>query len=155
MHWLGSGEVSRTCKERCTFVGHAFDMKIRLLLCTAFLAVTAVLALPTLAMGGVIARGTFHNVGNEKGRGTVTVVSTANGGRVLKLSRNFAAFNGVSLRLWLATSPSASTRKDLGKLNKFGAQSFTVPKSVNLRRYRYVIAWRVKFSVPITQAILR
>ncbi len=127
----------------------------RILFRSIMLGLMVAVLVPSVASAGVIAKGTFRNVGNEKGRGTVTVVTGQNGARLLKLSSNFAAFNGVSLRLWLATSPSAKTHRDLGKLNKFGAQTFKVPKGTNLNRYKYVIAWCVEFHVPITQAILR
>jgi hypothetical protein len=126
-------------------------MKTRLIALIALAAVT----LPSTATSAVIARGTFGPAGDHTGRGTVTVVAGKNGARYLKLSRTFAAFNAVKLNIYLATSPSARVRRNLGFLEPRGAQRFLVPSSLNLEKYRYVIAWCVAFNVPITQAILR
>jgi hypothetical protein len=84
-----------------------------------------------------------------------TVVTGPNGARYLKLSRNFAAFDAVTLNLYLATSAAATTKKNLGIMRARGAQRFLVPASANLGRFKYVIAWCVEFNTPITDAVLR
>jgi hypothetical protein len=103
----------------------------------------------------VIAQGTFGPTEKYTGRGTATVVTGARGARYLRLSRDFRAFNAVKLALYLATSPSANAHINLGSMKARGAQRFLLPRSVNLKRYRYVIAWCIAVDEPITQAILR
>jgi Electron transfer DM13 len=129
-------------------------MKTRLLVSSALVLIVAVLLLPAGAMSAVLYKGTFGPAGTHRGKGTVTVVSGKQGARVLKLSRDFAAFNAVTLHLWLATNPSGATKRDLGFMRARGAQAFTVPKGLNLGRYRWVIAWCVDFNTPITDAAL-
>ena len=125
-------------------------MEVKLVLAAAALA----LAAPALAAAQPIAKGTFGPTAKYTGKGTATAVRVG-AGRELRLSRDFVAMNAIKLRLYLATSPSASTRVDLGPMKPRGAQRFRLPARVNLGRYRYVIAWCVAVNAPITQATLR
>jgi hypothetical protein len=121
----------------------------------ALVAATA-LVLPAPAIGKVIAQGSFGPTEKYTGRGKATVVRNGAGdSRFLRLSRDFRAFNAVKLALYLATSAAAETHINLGAMKDRGAQRFLLPESVNLKRYKYVIAWCIEVDEPITQAILR
>jgi hypothetical protein len=119
------------------------------------LVAAVALLLPATAVGKVIAEGTFGPTEKYTGRGKATVVTGEGGTRYLKLSRDFRAFNAVKLALYLATSPSAGRHINLGAMRDRGAQRFLLPENVNLKRYKYVIAWCIEVDEPITQAILR
>jgi hypothetical protein len=102
--------------------------------------------------------GTVRSVGHEAS-GRAAVVLT-NGRRVLTL-RNFRIDPGPQVRVWLvprsARGDGAIRRdyKDLGKLkgNK-GNQQYSIPRSVDLRRYRSVIFWCVPFTTTLARANL-
>jgi hypothetical protein len=130
-------------------------MRKSLLTVTALGLVVAALTLPQSAVSAVIFKGTFGPAGTHTGKGTVTVVTARNGARYLKLSSDFRAYNAVRLNLYLATTAAATSIRNLGLMRVSGAQRFLVPKSINLKKYRYVIAWCIEFNVPITDAILR
>jgi hypothetical protein len=104
--------------------------------------------------GSVIAKGRFGPTEKYTGTGTATVVRRGRG-RIIRTSRDFTARGAIRLRFYLATGPSARRHVDLGPMAKRGAQRFRIPRRVNLRRYRYAIAWCVTVDEPITQAVLR
>jgi hypothetical protein len=121
------------------------------------IASLALLATPGVApagAGSVLAKGRFGPTAKYTGTGTATVVRNG-GARIIRTSRDFTARGAIRLRFYLATSPSARRRVDLGPMAKRGAQRFRIPRRVNLRRYRYAIAWCVTVDEPITQAVLR
>ncbi len=111
-----------------------------------------------MAQGGtrpaIIASGKFGPTEKYTGAGTATVVR-AGVGRELRLSSDFVAMNAIRLRLYLATSPEATTRIDLGPIRVRGAHRLRVPAKADLKRFRYAIAWCVAVDEPVTQAILR
>jgi hypothetical protein len=117
-------------------------------------ALLAVLAPAVAAAPPVLAKGSFGPTAKYTGKGTATVVRVG-AARELRLSRDFVAMNAIKLRLYLATSPAATGRVDLGPMRPTGAQRFRLPASANLKRHRYVIAWCVAVNEPITQAVLR
>jgi hypothetical protein len=117
------------------------------------LALVLALAAPALA-ADPIAKGAFGPTAKYTGKGTATVVRIGER-RELRLSRDFVAMNAVRLRLYLATSASASTKIDLGPMKPRGSQRFRLPARVDVKRFRYVIAWCVAVDEPITQAVLR
>jgi hypothetical protein len=101
-----------------------------------------------------VVKGRFGPTAKYTGTGTATVRRTGSA-RTISTSRDFTAKGAIRLRFYLATSPSARQRIDLGPMAKRGAQTFKLPRGVDLRRYRYAIAWCVTVNDPITQAILR
>jgi len=102
----------------------------------------------------LLAKGTFGPTERYTGKGTATVVQLGKS-RELRLSSDFVAMNAIKLRLYLARTPSAKVRLDLGPMKARGAQRFRLPARADLKRYRYVIAWCVAANAPITQARLR
>ena len=128
----------------------------------AIVAFAAIAAAP-LAVGQIsaqakaknvtVARGTFTDSAKYTGSGTATVVRRGTA-RTLRLAKNFEAVGGIKLRMYLATDAGGATHIDLGAMKASGAQSFRIPKTVNLMTYRYAIAWCVSASAPITQAKL-
>ncbi len=123
--------------------------------CAAIVVPTAVgqISAQVKAKDVAVARGTFTDSAKYTGEGTATVVRTGTT-RTLRLARNFRAVGGVKLRMYLATDAGGATYLDLGTMSAAGAQSFRIPRTVNLARYRYAIAWCVSASAPITQAKL-
>jgi hypothetical protein len=120
----------------------------------ASLALPATIGAAPAGAGSVVAQGRFGPTAKYTGAGTATVVRSG-GARVIRTSRDFTARGAIRLRFYLATSPSARRRVDLGPMAKRGAQRFRIPRRVNLRRYRYAIAWCVTVDEPVTQAVLR
>ncbi len=99
-------------------------------------------------------KGNFSNSAKYTGSGTATVTRKA-AVRTLRLAKNFRADSrAIRLRLYLATSVSGETHVDLGPLAETGPQTFRVPQSLSLSKYRYVIAWCVAADEPIAQAKL-
>jgi Electron transfer DM13 len=61
---------------------------------------------------------------------------------------NFSSNNGPDLRVYLATSSSASSFINLGKLKATsGSQTYDIPGNPNLGNYKYVIVWCAQFAV--------
>jgi hypothetical protein len=119
----------------------------------AVLVLGAVSTAPATA-GPVLAKGRFGPTEKYTGTGTA-IVERRGHRRIIRTSRDFNAKGAVRLRFYLATGPSARTRVDLGPMAKRGAQTFKLPRHVNIQRYRYAIAWCISVDEPITQAILR
>jgi hypothetical protein len=131
----------------------------RLLIATAL----AVFALPA-ADGWAASKniellhGTVRAVGHDAS-GKAAVVRTGTK-RVLTL-RSFEIDPGPQVRVWLVPRSAKGDgqvpkdHKDLGKLkgNK-GNQQYTIPASVDLRRYRSVVFWCVPFTSTLARADL-
>jgi tRNA U34 5-carboxymethylaminomethyl modifying enzyme MnmG/GidA len=131
---------------------------------TSFAVVAAAaMALAPVAVGQIsaqakatnvtVARGTFTDSAKYTGSGTATAVRRGTA-RTLRLAKNFEAVGGIKLRMYLATDAGGATHIDLGAMQAAGAQSFRIPKTVNLTTYRYAVAWCVSANAPITQAKL-
>jgi Electron transfer DM13 len=85
--------------------------------------------------------------------GNVSVVQTGTA-RTLELASNFKANGTKNVRIWLATNASGAGFINLGNLKTTGAQSFSIPASVNLSTYKYVIIWCADVSSVIGVAEL-
>ena len=131
----------------------------RLLLLTTL----ALLALPAAegraAPNVELLHGTVRAASHDA-RGKAAVVRTGRK-RVLTL-RNFRIDPGPQVRLYLvprSVKGNGEVRrdyKDLGKLKgSKGNQQYTIPASVDLRRYRSVIFWCVPFTVILARSDLR
>ena len=109
-----------------------------------------------------LAKGMFHNA-DKTGKGMVTIYETADGKRMLRLS-NFETDKGPDLWVrFLASDDAKDTSSvakaayiDVAKLtsNK-GDQSYAVPESVDLAKYRVVSIWCKKFGVNFAAAPLK
>ena len=128
-----------------------------LVLVTATLA--TVLAAQALAARNVeLLHGTVRS-GAHSASGRAAVVLTS-GRRVLTL-RNFRIAAGPKVRVYLvprSVRGDGDVRrdfKDLGALKgNRGNQQYSIPASVDLRRYRSVIFWCVPFTTTLARANL-
>jgi len=131
------------------------------LLIAAALALAALAAVPATGMAANVEllKGPVRAVGHDaNGRAAVVQV---NGKRRILTLRNFSIDPGPQVRVYLVPrsvkGDGAVKRdfKDLGKLkgNK-GNQQYTIPASVDLRRYRSVIFWCVPFTQTLARADL-
>ncbi len=92
--------------------------------------------------------------------GRAAVVKTEDGRRLLTV-RRLSIRNAGAVRVYLVPrkvrgNRIGSDRKDLGRLkgNK-GNQKYTIPASVDLRRYNSVVFWCVPFSLTLGRADLK
>ena len=112
----------------------------------------------------ILAKGTFRDADAiHHGRGIVKLV-TLSGGRTEVQLTEFEVTNGPDLELWLSVYPDPMTSADvtegewvsLGLLKgNIGDQSYAIPPSVNLERYRSVVVWCEQFGVLFSSAALR
>ncbi|WP_354698080.1 hypothetical protein DSM112329_03744 [Paraconexibacter sp. AEG42_29] len=130
---------------------------LTLMLCAAALAV---LSSPAAARNVELLRGTVRPL-SHSASGTAAVVSTGSGRRVLTL-RSFRLDPGPRVRVWLVPRSAQGDgqlpkdRVDLGKLKGTrGNQQYTIPKSVDLRKYSSVVFWCVPFTSGLARADLR
>ena len=85
--------------------------------------------------------------------GTVRVIDTADG-QVIRFE-GFKTINGPRLHLYLAKDLDGEDYIDLGPIRGTeGNINYTVPPSVDLSEYRYVMHWCVPFSVLFNYADL-
>ena len=103
--------------------------------------------------------GKVRAVGHDA-RGNAAVVRTGDGRRVLTL-RNFRIDPGPQVRVWLVPRSAQGDRRidddyvDLGRLKgNRGNQQYTIPRSVDLRRYNSVVFWCVPFTTILARANL-
>ena len=114
---------------------------------------------PAKPRGNVaVSSGRFVSLAHE-GSGVATVVRLQGGERKLTLTR-FGTDSGPDLRLYLATKDPADggglgAIRDLGPLKgNRGDQQYSVPRGLDLDRYRAVVVWCRAFSVGFTSAKL-
>jgi hypothetical protein len=113
-----------------------------------------------LAANVELLHGTVRAAGHDAA-GRAAVVQIDGGRRVLTL-RRFRIDPGPQVRVYLvprsgARSDGAVRRdfKDLGKLKgNRGNQQYTIPRSVDLRRYNSVVFWCVPFTTILARANL-
>jgi Electron transfer DM13 len=105
---------------------------------------------PTPPTPTVVLRGTL----GKDSRGDVQVVQTGTV-RTLELAANFKANGTNNVDIWLATDTTGTGYIDLGTLKTTGAQTFTIPASVNLANYKYLIIWCADVSSVIGTAELK
>lgn len=132
---------------------------MRRLLTAVLLAILALAIVPAAegwaAKNVELLHGNVRAVGHDAS-GRAAVVLT--GGRRVLTLRRFSIDPGPRVRVWLVPRAAKGDGqvpkdyKDLGTLkgNK-GNQQYTIPRSVDLRRYTSVIFW----CVPFTQTLAR
>jgi hypothetical protein len=108
------------------------------------------------AAATTVAAGKLH--GNlHKTTGTVSILSTADGGHVLRLE-HFQTSNGPDVRVYLVKGTNADNNDfikaggdnfvDLGPLKgNIGDQNYTIPPNANLDEYKSVSIWCRRFAV--------
>ena len=77
-------------------------------------------------------------------------------------SSDFATSNGPALKVYLSAAPASGPGGgfdehfvDLGDLKgNIGSQNYAIPAEVRLDRYRSVVVWCKRFSVPFAAAAL-
>lgn len=133
---------------------------MRILVSVAALAVALVLAAPAVAANVELLRGTVRPAAHSAS-GQASVVSTGAGRRVLNL-RAFRLSPGPRVKVYLVPAGArgddavAGDHVDLGTLKATrGNQRYTIPASVDLRRYRSVVFWCVPFTSTLARADLR
>ncbi|MEZ5716087.1 MAG: DM13 domain-containing protein [Paracoccaceae bacterium] len=113
--------------------------------------------------GSVLARGTFSDAdAAHKGSGTVAVVKRPDGMIEIQLT-DFRVTNGPDLEVWLSAHPDPKSSSDvtgadwvsLGLLKgNVGNQSYVVPPSADIARFRSVAIWCEQFGVLFSPAPL-
>lgn len=100
----------------------------------------------------VMRPGSGHNV-----RGTATLAQQSNGSLVLSFGSDFASAGGPDVRVYLSiTSTVGASSVDLGRLQRFsGAQSYSIPSSVQLHTYDWVIIHCVPYNITFGYARLQ
>jgi hypothetical protein len=104
--------------------------------------------------------GTFRSYEHSTS-GRARVIATADGRRYVRFE-DFETSNGPALKVYLsaarATGPGDGFDDrfvDLGDLKgNIGSQNYTIPAGVRLERYRSVVVWCRRFSVPFAAAPL-
>jgi hypothetical protein len=94
-------------------------------------------------------------------RGRARVIAAPDGRRYVRFE-DFSTSNGPALKVYLsaarATGPGDSFDDrfvDLGDLKgNIGPQNYAIPRAVRLDRYRSVVVWCKRFSVPFAAAAL-
>lgn len=133
---------------------------------------TVLLALPAtlIGLGAAAPSAMAKNVELLNGRvepvghsasGRAAVVALDSGKRVLTL-RSFRISPGPRVRVWLVPRGARGDRqvprdrRDLGALKgSRGNQQYTIPRSVDLRKYQSVVFWCVPFTQTLARADLR
>jgi hypothetical protein len=93
--------------------------------------------------------------------GRARVIALADGKRYVRFE-DFATSNGPALKVYLSATPASGPGDgfddrfvDLGDLKgNVGSQNYAIPTDVRLDRYRSVVVWCKRFSVPFAAAPL-
>ena len=137
---------------------------MRRILAVSILALAALAAGPVaegMAVNVELLHGTVRDGdSSHPAKGRAAVIRTESGRRLLTI-RKLSIRNAGAVRVYLVPRKVRGNRigrdrKDLGRLkgNK-GNQKYTIPRSVDLRRYNTVIFWCVPFSVTLGRADLK
>jgi Electron transfer DM13 len=94
-------------------------------------------------------------------RGRARTIATADGRRYVRFE-DFETSNGPALKVYLSAAPATGPGDsfddrfvDLGDLKgNIGSQNYAIPRDVPLDRYRSVVVWCERFSVPFAAAAL-
>jgi hypothetical protein len=94
-------------------------------------------------------------------RGRARAIATADGRRYIRFE-DFETSNGPALKVYLSAAPATGPGDsfddrfvDLGDLKgNIGSQNYAIPRDVRLDRYRSVVVWCERFSVPFAAAAL-
>ncbi len=120
----------------------------------------ATFAPPAMAANVELLNGRVEPVGHSAS-GRAAVVSSSGGRRTLTL-RSFRISPGPRVRVWLVPKRARGDgqiprdRRDLGALKgSRGNQQYTIPASVDLRKYQSVVFWCVPFTQTLARADLR
>ena len=116
----------------------------------------AMLAMPTGASAGdeTIASGTFVGKSNHVTSGTVSVVKTDSGTKVV-LESDFDFDGAPDPKLGFGKNGyDKSSQFSVLKANK-GEQSYEIPASINPENYNEVWVWCEQYSVPLGVAKLK
>jgi hypothetical protein len=118
----------------------------------------------TLPAGAASARtvssGAFRSY-EHRTSGRARVIAAADGRRYVRFE-DFATSNGPALRVYLSAAPAGGPADrfddrfvDLGELKgNIGSQNYAIPGDARLERYRSVVVWCKRFSVPFAAASL-
>jgi len=107
-----------------------------------------------LPAGTVLATGSFVS-NTHPSSGTVKIVEGADGKKSLSFE-NFSTDNGPDLRIWLATSTSATNYKEAGLLKAVsGNFSYDLNTDVDYTTHNHVLIWCKDFSVLFGHAVLQ
>jgi hypothetical protein len=117
-------------------------------------------ALPAATAVRTLSAGTFRSYEHSTS-GRARVIATAGGRRYVRFE-DFKTSNGPALKVYLSTAPPNGPGDgfddrfvDLGDLKgNIGSQNYTIPADVRLDRYRSVVVWCKRFSVPFAAAPL-
>jgi hypothetical protein len=117
-------------------------------------------ALPAATAVKTLSAGTFRSYEHSTS-GRARVIATAAGRRYVRFE-DFQTSNGPALKVYLSTAPANGPGDgfddrfvDLGDLKgNIGSQNYTIPADVRLDRYRSVVVWCKRFSVPFAAAPL-
>jgi len=134
----------------------------RLLTLTCLAAVVLVIApAEGMAVNVELLKGTVRDGDNSHpAAGRAAVIRTDAGKRLLTV-RNLSIRPAGAVRVYLVPRKVRGSRigrdfKDLGKLKgNRGNQKYTIPRSVDLRRYNTVIFWCVPFTQTLGRADLK
>lgn len=122
----------------------------------AALLVIAVLGLTafTASNSAYAASGTFKGASNHITTGTASI-EKRNGGWVLVIGSDFT-FDGAPDPKWAFGNNGVDKKTIFTKLKKNkGAQTYRIPASIDPTKYKQVILYCEKFSVPLGVARLR
>jgi hypothetical protein len=117
-------------------------------------------ALPAAPTVKTLSAGTFRSYEHAT-TGRARVLATAGGRRFVRFE-DFETSNGPALKVYLSAAPAGGPGDrfdehfvDLGDLKgNIGSQNYTIPAGVRLDRYRSVVVWCKRFSVPFAAAPL-
>jgi hypothetical protein len=105
-------------------------------------------------MGTVLKQGSFTSANGYTVTGSAKVIDSSNV-KTLRLE-NFSTSNGPALKVYLATSASATTFIDLGNLiSTNGNHNYTISGSPDLNNYRYALIWCVAAGRLFGSAVLQ
>jgi Electron transfer DM13 len=94
-------------------------------------------------------------------RGRARVIAASDGRRYVRFE-DFSTSNGPALKVYLSAAPATGPGEsfddrfvDLGDLKgNIGPQNYAIAPEVRLDRYRSVVVWCKRFSVPFAAAAL-
>jgi hypothetical protein len=117
-------------------------------------------ALPAATAIRTLTVGTFRSYEHSTS-GRARVIATAEGRRYVRFE-GFETSNGPALKVYLSAAPATGPGDgfddrfvDLGDLKgNIGSQNYAIPAGVRLERYRSVVVWCRRFSVPFAAAPL-
>jgi hypothetical protein len=117
-------------------------------------------ALPVAATVRTLSVGAFHSHEHATS-GRARLIATAGGRRYVRFE-DFETSNGPALKVYLSAAPAGGPGDrfddrfvDLGDLKgNVGSQNYAIPRDVRLDRYRSVVVWCKRFSVPFAAASL-